>query len=256
MKKKTKKNFDGFRKFNYDTEIENDLIKHIKKYKISSIDALKLFPVLARRQWLKRFLAHAELFKKTIDIPGDIVELGVFRGLGLMTWANLLETYYLGDRTKKVYGFDNWSGFTKFSKEDGKNSDEVQKFIGGFSPKQYEEELKDAIKIFDKDRFVPWKQRIVLVKGNVEKTVKDFVKKNKGLRFSLVHFDVDLYKPTIEALKAFWPLLSKGGLMLFDEYAIKDFPGETIAVDRFFKDKKIKLKKLSWNNVPGAYVIK
>ena len=44
--------------------------------------------------------------------------------------------------------------------------------------------------------------------------------------------------------------------MLFDEYAIKDFPGETIAVDRFFKDKNIKLKKLPWNNVPGAYIVK
>jgi hypothetical protein len=43
----------------------------------------------------------------------DIAELGMFRGLGLMTWANLLESYCIGDRTKIVYGFDNWKGFGK-----------------------------------------------------------------------------------------------------------------------------------------------
>jgi hypothetical protein len=70
---------------------------------------LKLFPVLARRHWLKRFLAYVDLFQETLDVLGDIAELGVFRGLGLMTWANLLEAYCISDRTKTVYEFDNWS---------------------------------------------------------------------------------------------------------------------------------------------------
>lgn len=250
------KNFDGFRKFSPDIEIEKKIEKHCKKYKISPLDALKLFPVLGRRQWLKRFLAHAEIFQKTMDIPGDIAELGVFRGLGLFTWANLLETYYVGDRTKKVYGFENWKGFTGFNKEDGKDSDEVQKFLGGFSPDQYKEELLDAIEIFDSDRFVPWKSRIEIINGNLEKTIKELSKKNAGIRFSIIHFDVDLYKPTKVALECMWPMLTRGGIMLFDEYAIKDFPGETIAVDNFFKNKNIKMRKLSWNNVPGSYIIK
>ena len=107
----TDKKFDGFKKSGTDSEIENKIEEHCRKYDIESLDAVKLFPVLARRQMLKRFLAHAELFLKTVEIPGDIVELGVFRGLGLMTWANLLETYCIGDRTKVVSGFDNWQGF-------------------------------------------------------------------------------------------------------------------------------------------------
>ena len=38
-----------------------------------------------------------------------------------MTWANLLETYSIGNRTKIVYGFDNWKGFkTKKMVEDKK----------------------------------------------------------------------------------------------------------------------------------------
>ena len=111
--------FDGFKKTGTDSEIEDRIETHCSQFNIGPLDAVKLFPVLARRQWLKRFLAHTELFQKTVNVPGDIAELGVFRGLGLMTWANLLESYCIGDRTKMVYGFDNWKGFTELSPEDG-----------------------------------------------------------------------------------------------------------------------------------------
>jgi hypothetical protein len=77
------------------------------------------------------------------------------------------------------------------------------------------------------------------------------------VRFSLVHFDVDLYKPTRTALECFWPVLSRGGVMLFDEYSIPDWPGETRAVDEFFADKPgTVIKKFPWTNAPAGYVVK
>ena len=249
--------FDGFKKTGTDVDIEDYLEQHCQKFGVSPLDAVKLFPVLSRRQWLKRFLAHTELFLKTLDIPGDIAELGVFRGLGLMTWANLLECYCIGDRTKIVYGFDNWKGFTEFSKEDGKEVDEVQKIVGGFSPEEYYNELTNAISIFDADRFIPFKARIELIKGNIEDAVPQFMDENSGVRFSLIHFDCDLYKPTKIALEAMWPRLSRGGIMLFDEYSIREWPGETTAVDDFFADKPhVKVKTLPWTNAPAGHIIK
>src|SRR5262245_37640187 len=109
---------DGFKKSATDSEIETRIAQHCENYGIDPLTAVKNFAVLARRQALKRFLAHVELFKMTLDVPGDIAEFGVFRGLGLFTWANLLESYCIGDRTKVVYGFDNWRGFTALSEQD------------------------------------------------------------------------------------------------------------------------------------------
>lgn len=249
--------FDGFRKTGTDTEIEQLLEEHCRKYGIGPVDAIKLFPVLARRQWLKRFLAHSQLFSQTLEVPGDIAELGVFRGLGLMTWANLLETYCVGDRTKTVYGFDNWKGFVELAPQDGGEVSDLQKSAGGFSPEKFGEEFNSALSIFDQDRFIPWKPRIKLIAGNIEETVVRFVQENPGVRFSLVHFDCDMYKPTKAALEAFWPVLSRGGLFLFDEYSIKEWPGETRAVDEFFADKPdVRVKTLPWTNAPAGYVVK
>lgn len=249
--------FDGFKKTGLDASIEELIAEHCQKHSIPSSESVKLFPVLARRQMLKRFLAHHELFLKTLDVPGDIAELGVFRGLGLFTWANFLETYCIGDRTKTVWGFENWTGFTEIGDEDGLDLPQTHKKVGGFSPAPFYEELLDAIKIFDQDRFIPWKPRIKLVNGDIESSVPEFILKHPGVRFSLIHFDCDLYKPTKVALESFWDRLSKGGLMLFDEYSIPDWPGETQAVDEFFQDKpSIRIQKLQWTNAPAGFVIK
>ena len=52
-----------------------------------------------------KLIARHQLFKETLDIPGDIVECGVFKGSGILTWLKLKKTlcpYAL----KKVVGFD------------------------------------------------------------------------------------------------------------------------------------------------------
>ncbi|HEV2958153.1 MAG TPA: TylF/MycF/NovP-related O-methyltransferase, partial [Xanthobacteraceae bacterium] len=73
----------------------------------------------------------------------------------------------------------------------------------------------------------------------------------------LVHFDCDLYRPTKTALAALWDRVPRGGVVIFDEYAIPAWAGETAAVDEFLADKpEVRLKTFAWTNVPGAYLVK
>jgi hypothetical protein len=249
--------FDGFKKTAADVNVDAAIAEHCRRFNIEPLEAAKLFPVLARRQWLKRFLAHAELFRRTLDVPGDIAELGVYRGLGLLTWANLLESYAIGDRTKMVYGFDNWAGFRSFSPQDGGENAGAHKVLGGFDPSDFRAELEDAIAIFDTDRFIPWKARTELIDGDIEHSVPAFIEGHPGVRFSLVHFDCDLYAPTLAGLEAIWPRVSRGGLILFDEYAIADWPGETQAVDEFLASRPdVRVQTLSWTNAPAGFIVK
>ncbi len=41
-----------------------------------------------------------------------------------------------------------------------------------------------------------------------------------GFRISLLHMDLDVEIPTLKALEALWPKVCKGGVVVFDEYAI------------------------------------
>lgn len=247
----------GFKLHNHDRLFQQSLQRHLDQHSIDAATALFHFPVLARRQWLKRFLAHAELFKMTMQVPGDILEVGVFRGLGLLTWANLLEIYCLGDRTKVVWGMENWAGFQQLSEQDGQPVESSGKHQGGFNPNSFRNEVFDAIQLFDSDRFVPWKPRIRMVDGDAGASIVDLLNEAPGVRFSLVHFDVDLYAPTLAVLEQVWTRVPVGGVLIFDEYGIADWPGESQAVDEFLQHHPTqRLQTFTWTNAPGAFLVK
>ena len=48
----------------------------------------------------------------------------------------------------------------------------------------------------------------------------------KDEKFSFIHIDVDLFEPTFESLKFFYPRLKKGGIIVCDDYNFTDFPGQ------------------------------
>ena len=250
------KEFDCRVNWTADDEIEKLLEDHFDKFGITPLEVSKNFSLYTRRVLLKRFLAHYELFQKTINLPGDIVELGVYRGTTLMHWANFLEIRNMGDRHKQVFGFDNFQGFTDITEKDGAVSEKMHKTVGGYNSSRFEEPLEDAISIFDKDRFIPYKARVKLIKGNIEETVPQFVKDNPGLRISLIHFDCDMYTPTMTGLKYFFPLVVKGGVVLFDEYGIRPWEGESNAVDEYFEDKDVEINRFDWTSAPAGYIIK
>ena len=162
----------------------------------------------------------------------------------------------MGDRQKQVFGFDNFAGFTQLTDKDGAASEEMHKNVGGYDSSRFEEPLEDAISIYDKDRFIPYKARVKLVKGNIEETVPQFVKDNPGLRISLLHFDCDMYSPTMTGLKYLYPLVVSGGAILFDEYGLRPWEGESNAVDEFFADKDVIIKRFDWASNPAGYIIK
>jgi hypothetical protein len=229
---------------------------HFQRFNLTSREIVRNFQIYARRVFLKRFIAHYELFRQTIELPGDIVELGVYRGLSLMTWANLLEVRNMGDRAKQVIGFDNWKGFTSFHEKDGGEDQRVNKVMGGYDASVFKEVLEDAIRIFDQDRFIPYKPRILLVDGDIEQSVPRFVEENSGLRISLLHIDCDLYTPTRVALRNLWPRVVKGGVVVLDDYGVRPWEGESTAVDEYFTDKEIVFHRFNWAHCPGAYIVK
>ena len=71
----------------------------------------------------------------------------------------------------------------------------------------------------------------------------------------LLVLDVDNYEGTLACLKNLYPFVTKGGVIVFDEYALKQY-GESDAVDEYFKNHKIKIRSLPWTSTPSAYIIK
>lgn len=112
------------------------------------------------------------------------------------------------------------------------------------------------VQAFNHDRVAGHKPRIEIVEGNIIKTVPQYVEQNPGLKIKLLHLDCDMYEPTLVALKHFYDCVVTGGVVLLDEYALPEYPGETAAVDEFFKGKPPVIRKWPFYTTPGGYFIK
>lgn len=219
---------------------------------------LSLFPAYVRRLHLMRFFAHYELFKMAVDLPGNFVEIGVFRGSSFFTFHKLLETFCPTDRRRHLFGFEHFKGLNKFHKKDGRKTNSDGKSIGGFDTRSVRDEILKLLDLHNDDNLIPNAKRSFLIEGDVKKTIPDFLKKNPGLRISLLHLDADLYEPTMTTLKNLFPRVVKGGLVVFDEYGLMPWEGESTAADEYFEkiNYKPKWKRFKWSTQPQGYFIK
>lgn len=192
-----------------------------------------------------KLLSHYELYKMIYQLPGDIVETGVFKGASFLRWLtfrNLLEN----QNSRKVIGFDSFEAFPKTTFE--KDKPYVKRFIdesGAYSISKEELETICMYKEF---------KNYDLVKGNILETVPQYFQDNIHTKIALLHIDTDVYEPAKVALETLWPRVVKGGIVVLDDYGT--FPGETQAVDEFFSDKDVEIKKLSISHKIPVYIKK
>jgi hypothetical protein len=191
-------------------------------------------------------------FKLTQHIPGDIVEVGVFKGSGIATWLKILKVF-CPYTNKKVIGFDFFS------------ADDVYTFT---NDKEAGNELLDIINRVDKDDLSLLSvqhniissgidsSKFMLIKGDVIYTTKEFVDNNPGFRISILYLDADLLDPTYYSLLHLWDRIVPGGYIVFDEYQYHKF-NESSGVEKFLKEKKLEYTIETTNFVaPCAFMIK
>ena len=93
-----------------------------------------------------------------------------------------------------------------------------------------------------------------ILKGDVKKTIPNFIKQHPSLKISLLHLDMDIYEPTKFTLNKLFPYVVKGGIILLDDYS--GVFVATKATDEFLKlNKDLKIKKLNFYRKP-SYIIK
>jgi hypothetical protein len=230
------------------TETEQKVGKQIERIFTECPDSvetkLENFPKYVRRQHLKRFLAMYEIFKLVLPVKGSIVECGVFRGSGLMSWAKLSAMLEPENLTRRIYGFDTFDGFASVDARDQTPGNHVKP--GELRSNSYDE-LVQLIREYDADRFLGHLPKVELVRGDMVSTIPAFVKDHQHLLVSLLYLDCDLYEPTKMALEHFLPRMPKGAVIAFDELDNPIWPGETLALLESAGVGRLRLLRLEWD---------
>ncbi|QEG42975.1 TylF/MycF/NovP-related O-methyltransferase [Roseimaritima ulvae] len=215
------------------------------------------FPKYARRQHLKRFLAHYEIFQKVLHVKGSIIECGVFRGFGFMSWAKLSTILEPENLTRRIYGFDSFSGFPSIAPKDQNAHGEqvIAMPQTGDLEANSKDELEDLIEQYDKDRFLGHIDKAHLIAGDACESIPKFVQEHPHLVVSLLFLDFDLYEPTKVAIEQFLPRMPKGSIIAFDELDNPIWPGETQAILDTIGMNNIEIQRLPWDPFIGFAVL-
>lgn len=170
------------------------------------------------------------------NIPGDFVECGVWRGGNLILLQKLQEKYSLN---RKIFAYDTFSGMPNA----GPNDYDDQNIHANF---YLSTEKKDALiknthcftsldEVNENYKLNTKKNKnLNLIKGKVEDTLQ--IKKNLPKKICILRLDTDFYSSTKIELEKLWPLLSKNGILIIDDYGF--WQGCKKAVDNYFKKKK------------------
>lgn len=201
------------------------------------------FYLTSRVPRIAKLLAHFELYKSIVDLPGHVVECGVYKGASLIrfaTFREILESPY----SRKIIGFD---AFGKFPEpKDANDVEFVERFESDGGPGISVDGLR---KVFEHKSIDNYE----LVQGNILVTLPQYISANPEFKIALLHIDVDVYEPSIIILNNLYDRVVKGGVIILDDFAL--VAGATKAIDVFFVDRGIVIKKLPISHTP-AYIRK
>jgi O-methyltransferase len=166
------------------------------------ISSITLLPVT------KCYMLYS-MARHVLALPGQVAECGVYRGGTAFLLATLLKA------KKTLYLFDTFSGIPAGDPE--KDNRYVQG--GDFSDTSLYD-VRKLLQDFDSLEFRP---------GVVPHTFSGL----EWEQFSFAHIDLDIYHPIVNALEFFFPRMSKGGLIVLDDYGAEECRGALLAVNDF-----------------------
>jgi len=169
-------------------------------------------------------------------IPGDIAECGVWAGGSMLLAAMAL--IHFGDTSRKIYLYDTFAGMPQPDEVD-QRWDGVpilptwQNHIAAGSTWGYGG-TQDMVRTVMKIANYP-EDKLIFVEGMVEDTIPGTVPE----KISILRLDTDYYKSTLHELTHLYPLLSKNGILIIDDYGM--YQGSRKATDEYIAQKKLKL---------------
>jgi O-methyltransferase len=162
-----------------------------------------------------------------LDIEGDIVECGVYRGgsAAVLGWSMMR----LDGDSRKLWLFDSFAGMPVASDRDGAYSRTLEgAYVGS------EERTRQLLQ---RVGLPPHRYRIL--KGLFADTFPQV----ETPRTALLHIDCDFFDPVRLTLEKFMPSVTPGGFLVLNDYGI--YKGARDAADGYLRDHGVEVEPVA-----------
>ena len=147
-------------------------------------------------------------------IPGDLAELGVWKGNSAAILA-----HFASLSGRRLFLFDTFEGFDR-------------RDLAGVDLSQNRDFSDTSIDLVRETVGHP--EVTTYLKGFFPDTITDEVRERQ---YAMVHIDCDLYLPMKAALAFFYPRMPCGGMLILHDYSSGTWEGATRAIDEFCKER-------------------
>ncbi len=175
------------------------------------------------------------MFDLVKDVKGDVVECGLAQGKTFLILGLLCREEMRG---RKLWGFDSFEGFPQPSSLDESIRGSKKGDFGNTSVLAVQDLLIHSG--LGKD-FVD--SQVTIIKGFFDASLSRY----RGGPIAFLHLDVDLYDSYLACLKALYPNVAKGGVIMFDEYLgtgeYLNFPGAQKAIDEYLGPRVVWMER-------------
>jgi O-methyltransferase len=141
------------------------------------------------------------------DVPGDLIEAGVWRGGACIFMRGILAAH--ADPTRRVWVADSFAGLPppdpRYPADDGDRLYEIAELAVGA------DDVRENFR-----RYGLLDDRVIFLEGFFSETLPGIA----ADRFAVVRLDGDMYESTMTALEALYPKLSPGGFLIVDDYGV------------------------------------
>jgi O-methyltransferase len=190
------------------------IIRTVLPYTMTNVE--KLYAVIMAARYVTRH-----------EIPGAIVECGVWRGGSMHAIARTLDA--MGAHERDLYLFDTYEGMTapgpRDRRRDGRPAADLMASYDKTSRVWAYASLEDVQEGFLQ---VPYpEEKLHFIKGPVEQTIPSKAPE----RIAILRLDTDWYESTAHELAHLYDRLVPGGVLLLDDYGW--WQGSREAVDEF-----------------------
>lgn len=159
------------------------------------------------------------------SVPGDVVELGCYKGATSVELQKLIGNFA---PEKRLYLYDSFAGLPFKTVQD--MSPAGEQFRAGELP---------AIK---REVLVKFRQAALPSPVVKKAWFSDLSSSDMPANITFAFLDGDFYESIKDSLKLIWPNLSNGSVVVVDDYQNESLPGVQKSVDEWLKTHTAKLK--------------
>lgn len=218
--------------------------KKLFEYEAAARDGGRDWPITAHTMVGRKRLDNVQECLETIladDVPGDMIETGVWRGGVCIFMRAFLSAHGVTDRT--VWVADSFEGLPPAGDRDPDPIEAMGHDVATVNDEVLAVSLEEVQQNFE--RYDLLDDRVRFLKGWFSDTLPTAPVE----KLSLMRLDGDWYDSTMDALVNLYPKLSPGGFVIIDDYCV---PGCFDAVADFRKEHGVDAEIIDIDRM-GAY---